>query len=589
MKTKGKVTGIVSNLVTVEVDGPVAENELCYITLGGTRLMAEVIKVKGRNASVQVFESTRGLKNGDAVEFEGKMLEISLGPGLLSSVYDGLQNNLATMDGVFLKRGEYTAPLDHDKLWDFTPMAKPGDKVVAADWLGEVKEGWLPHKIMVPFSFKGTYTVKSVEKAGQYNIDHTVAVLVDENGEEVPVTMVQKWPVKVAIKCYKEKPRPNRIMETGVRVIDTLNPIAEGGTGFIPGPFGCGKTVLQHAIAKQGDADVIVMAACGERANEVVEIFTEFPELIDPHTGRHLMERTTIICNTSNMPVAAREASIYTGVTLAEYYRDMGYDVAIMADSTSRWAEALRELSGRLEEMPAEEGFPAYLASKLSAFYERAGMMQNLNGTEGSVSIIGAVSPQGGDFSEPVTQNTKRFVRCFWGLDKALAYARHFPAIQWLTSYSEYLEDLTPWYREHVSPKFVYDRNQIMAILNQESSLMEIVKLIGSDVLPDDQKLTLEIARVIRLGFLQQNAFHQEDTSVPMEKQFLMMETILYLYEKCRALVNRGMPVSVLKEDNIFERIIAIKYEVPNKELERFDEYHKDIDRFYDNVLERNG
>jgi len=292
---------------------------------------------------------------------------------------------------------------------------------------------------------------------------------------------------------------------------------------------------------------------------------------------------------TSNMPVAAREASIYTGVTLAEYYRDMGYDVAIMADSTSRWAEALRELSGRLEEMPAEEGFPAYLASKLSAFYERAGMMQNLNGTEGSVSIIGAVSPQGGDFSEPVTQNTKRFVRCFWGLDKALAYARHFPAIQWLTSYSEYLEDLTPWYREHVSPKFVYDRNQIMAILNQESSLMEIVKLIGSDVLPDDQKLTLEIARVIRLGFLQQNAFHQEDTSVPMEKQFLMMETILYLYEKCRALVNRGMPVSVLKEDKIFERIIAIKYEVPNKELERFDEYHKDIDRFYDNVLERNG
>ena len=357
----------------------------------------------------------------------------------------------------------------------------------------------------------------------------------------------------------------------------------------VPGGFGTGKTMTQHQIAKWSDADIIIYIGCGERGNEMTQVLEDFSKLIDPKSGNLMMDRTTLIANTSNMPVAAREASIYTGVTLAEYYRDMGYDVAIMADSTSRWAEALRELSGRLEEMPAEEGFPAYLASKLSAFYERAGMMQNLNGTEGSVSIIGAVSPQGGDFSEPVTQNTKRFVRCFWGLDKALAYARHFPAIQWLTSYSEYLEDLTPWYREHVSPKFVYDRNQIMAILNQESSLMEIVKLIGSDVLPDDQKLTLEIARVIRLGFLQQNAFHQEDTSVPMEKQFLMMETILYLYEKCRALVNRGMPVSVLKEDKIFERIIAIKYEVPNKEPERFDEYHKDIDRFYDNVLERNG
>ena len=589
MKTLGKVTGIVSNLVTVEVDGPVAENELCYITLGGTKLMAEVIKVKGKNASVQVFESTRGLKNGDSVEFEGKMLEISLGPGLLSSVYDGLQNNLTTMEGVFLKRGEYTAPLDNTKLWDFTPMVNPGDKVVAADWLGEVKEGWLPHKIMVPFSFKGTYTVKSIVAAGQYNIDHTIAVLTDESGEDVPVTMVQKWPVKVAIKCYKEKPRPNKIMETGVRVIDTLNPIAEGGTGFIPGPFGCGKTVLQHAIAKQGDADVIVMAACGERANEVVEIFTEFPELIDPHTGRHLMERTTIICNTSNMPVAAREASIYTGITLAEYYRDMGYHAAMMADSTSRWAEALREMSGRLEEMPAEEGFPAYLASRLSAFYERAGMMRNLNGTEGSVTIIGAVSPQGGDFSEPVTQNTKRFVRCFWGLDKSLSYARHFPAIHWLTSYSEYVNDLSSWYMDNVDQKFVDYRNRLMALLTQESSLMEIVKLIGSDVLPDDQKLVLEIARVIRLGFLQQNAFHKEDTSVPLKKQFKMMEIILYLYKKSKTLISMGMPMSVLKEDPIFDRIISIKYDVPNDRLDLFDTYKKDIDTFYDKVLEKNG
>ena len=321
----------------------------------------------------------------------------------------------------------------------------------------------------------------------------------------------------------------------------------------------------------------------------MTQVLEDFSKLIDPKSGNLMMDRTTLIANTSNMPVAAREASIYTGVTVAEYYRDMGYDVAIMADSTSRWAEALRELSGRLEEMPAEEGFPAYLASKLSAFYERAGMMQNLNGTEGSVSIIGAVSPQGGDFSEPVTQNTKRFVRCFWGLDKSLAYARHFPAIHWLTSYSEYLEDLTPWYRDNVSAKFVSDRNQLMAILNQESSLMEIVKLIGSDVLPDDQKLTLEIARVIRLGFLQQNAFHAEDTCVPMSKQFNMMEIILYLYEKCRSLVNQGMPVSVLKEDNIFERVIAIKYDVPNNKPEMFDQYKADIDRFYDNVLERNG
>ncbi|MBO7397046.1 MAG: V-type ATP synthase subunit A, partial [Bacteroidales bacterium] len=355
MKTKGTVTGIVSNLVSVRVDGPVSENEICYIDLAGVRMMAEVIKVNGDTASVQVFESTRGLKGGDSVEFEGRMLEATLGPGLLSSVYDGLQNNLATMDSVFLRRGEYTDPLDHEKLWDFTPLVKSGDSVVAADWLGEVKEGWLPHKIMVPFSFSGTYTVKSVKEAGSYNVDTEIAVLTDEKGDDHSVTMVQKWPVKIAIKGYREKPRPDRIMETGVRVIDTLNPIAEGGTGFIPGPFGCGKTVLQHAIAKQGDADVIVMAACGERANEVVEIFTEFPELIDPHTGRHLMERTTIICNTSNMPVAAREASVYTAMTICEYYRAMGLKCLLLADSTSRWAQALREMSNRMEELPGAD------------------------------------------------------------------------------------------------------------------------------------------------------------------------------------------------------------------------------------------
>ena len=424
--------------------------------------------------------------------------------------------------------------------------------------------------------------------SGQYKIDDVVMKIETADGEIVECTLTQKWPIKQARPVTKRLPISMPLV-TGQRVIDTLFPIAKGGTAAIPGGFGTGKTMTQHQLAKWCDADIIVYVGCGERGNEMTQVLEEFRELIDPKSNKPLTDRTVLIANTSNMPVAAREASIYTGVTLAEYYRDMGYHVAIMADSTSRWAEALREISGRLEEMPAEEGFPAYLPSRLSQFYERAGYMNNLNGTKGSVTIIGAVSPQGSDFSEPVTQNTKRFVRCFWGLDKALAYARHFPAIHWLTSYSEYLEDLTPWYRDHVSPKFVADRNQLMAILNQESSLMEIVKLIGSDVLPDDQKLTLEIARVIRLGFLQQNAFHQEDTCVPMEKQFEMMEIILYLYEKSKALINRGMPVSVLKEDNIFERIISIKYDVPNNQLDKFEQYRKDIDAFYDKVLEKNG
>ena len=368
------------------------------------------------------------------------MLEVTLGPGLLSSVYDGLQNNLATMEDVFLKRGEYTDPLDHKKLWDFTPIAKPGDKVIAADWLGEVKEGWLPHKIMVPFSFKGEYTVKSVEAAGQYNVDHVIAVLLDADGEEVPVTMTQKWPVKVAVKAYREKPRPEKIMETGVRVIDTFNPIAEGGTGFIPGPFGCGKTVLQHAIAKQGEADVIVMAACGERANEVVEIFTEFPELIDPHTGRHLMERTTIICNTSNMPVAAREASVYTAMTICEYYRAMGLKCLLLADSTSRWAQALREMSNRMEELPGADAFPVDLSAIISNFYARAGMVVLNNGQTGAVTFIGTVSPAGGNLKEPVTESTKKAARCFYALEQNRADQKRYPAVNPIDSYSKYLE-----------------------------------------------------------------------------------------------------------------------------------------------------
>ena len=519
------------------------------------------------------------MRVGDEAEFQGHMLEVTLGPGMLSRNYDGLQNDLDKMEGVFLKRGDYTFALDNDKMWDFKPLAKAGDTVSAGDWLGEVDENFQPHKIMVPFKFEGSYIVKSVVPAGQYTINDTMAVLTDENGTDVNVTMIQKWPVKKAITCYKEKPRPFKLLETGVRTIDTVNPIVEGGTGFIPGPFGTGKTVLQHAISKQAEADIVIIAACGERANEVVEVFTEFPELVDPHTGRKLMERTIIIANTSNMPVAAREASVYTAMTLAEYYRDMGYDVAIMADSTSRWAEALRELSGRLEEMPAEEGFPAYLASRLSAFYERAGMMQTLNGATGSVSIIGAVSPQGGDFSEPVTQNTKRFVRCFWALDKSLAYARHYPAINWNTSYSEYVNDLSAWYYDNAGPEFMNYRDELCSILLEENSLMEIVKLIGADVLPDDQKLVMEVARVIRVGFLQQNAFHKEDTYVPLAKQMKMMEITLYLYHKCREVVAKQVPISKITKLGLFDKLVKIKYDVPNDRLDMFDGYRTEIDK----------
>ena len=583
MKTKGKVTGIVSNLVTVEVDGPVAENELCYITLGGTRLMAEVIKVKGRNASVQVFESTRGLKNGDAVEFEGKMLEISLGPGLLSSVYDGLQNNLATMDGVFLKRGEYTAPLDHDKLWDFTPMAKPGDKVVAADWLGEVKEGWLPHKIMVPFSFKGTYTVKSIEKVGQYNIDHTVAVLVDENGEEVPVTMVQKWPVKVAIKCYKEKPRPNRIMETGVRVIDTLNPIAEGGTGFIPGPFGCGKTVLQHAIAKQGDADVIVMAACGERANEVVEIFTEFPELIDPHTCRHLMERTTIICNTSNMPVAAREASVYTAMTICEYYRAMGLKCLLLADSTSRWAQALREMSNRMEELPGADAFPVDLSAIISSFYARSGMVVLNNGKTGAVTFIGTVSPAGGNLKEPVTESTKKAARCFYALEQNRADQKRYPAVNPIDSYSKYLEypEIREFLDEKIEAGWADKVSKAKNIIRQGRDAAEQINILGDDGVPMSYHETFWKSELLDFVFLQQDAFDAVDSLCGLERQKFMLNLILDIcgrqfefenFEECR---------------NFFKEMINDLRQMNYTEFhsEAFEKYNSQLSK----LLEENG
>ena len=545
MATTGKVTGIVSNLVTVQTSGPVAENELCHINLAGTELLAEVIKVNGDKASVQVFESTRGLKNGDTVTFLGKMLEATLGPGLLSSVYDGLQNNLVTMEGVFLKRGEYTDPLDHEALWDFTPLAKEGDGVVAADWLGEVKEGWLPHKIMVPFSFKGSYTVKSVAAAGQYRIDDTIAVLCDARGEEIPVTMVQKWPVKVAVKGYREKPRPQKLMETGVRCIDTFNPIAEGGTGFIPGPFGCGKTVLQHAIAKQGEADVIVMAACGERANEVVEIFTEFPELIDPHTGRKLMERTTIICNTSNMPVAAREASVYTAMTICEYYRAMGLRCMLLADSTSRWAQALREMSNRMEELPGADAFPVDLSAIISNFYSRAGMVVLNNGQTGAVTFIGTVSPAGGNLKEPVTESTKKAARCFYALEQNRADQKRYPAVNPIDSYSKYLEypEIREYLDEKVEKGWVEKVNKAKVLVRRGKEMSEQINILGDDGVPMSYHETFWKSELVDFAFLQQDAFDPVDSVTPMERQRYMLDLILSIcdkdfgfddFEKCR-------------------------------------------------------
>ena len=534
MKTTGIVTGIVSNLVTVLVDGPVAENEICYIDLAGVKMMAEVIKVNGKYASVQVFESTRGLRNGDKVEFEGRMLEVTLGPGLLSSVYDGLQNDLTTMESVFLRRGEYTDPLNHETLWDFTPIAKPGDKVIAADWLGEVKEGWLPHKIMVPFSFRGEFTVKSVVPAGQYNIDTVVAVLTNADGEDVNVTMTQKWPVKVAIKGYREKPRPNRIMETGVRVIDTLNPIAEGGTGFIPGPFGCGKTVLQHAIAKQGDADVIVMAACGERANEVVEIFTEFPELIDPHTGRHLMERTTIICNTSNMPVAAREASVYTAMTLCEYYRAMGLKCLLLADSTSRWAQALREMSNRMEELPGADAFPVDLSAIISNFYARAGMVVLNNGQTGAVTFIGTVSPAGGNLKEPVTESTKKAARCFYALEQNRADQKRYPAVSPLDSYSKYLEypEIEEYLDETVEPGWVGKVKTAKNIIRRGKEASEQINILGDDGVPMSYHVNFWKSELVDFVILQQDAFDAIDALCPLERQRYMLDLVLDICDR---------------------------------------------------------
>ena len=588
MSKTGVICGINGPIVHVKGDAGFTMNEMVYV--GHENLVGEVIGLKAGDTIIQVYEETAGIRPGELVTGTGAPVSVTLAPGILTNIFDGIErplSEIAKSGGAYISRGVNVSALDTEKKWKTHITVKKGDRVYGGTILAEVPETpAILHKVMVPPDKEG-YVLDVVED-GEYTINDPLVTIQHLDGTEEKLTMTQKWPIRVARPTAKRFPATQPLV-TGQRILDTLFPLAKGGTAAIPGGFGTGKTMTQHQIAKWSDANIIIYIGCGERGNEMTQVLEEFSELIDPKTGNPLMDRTTLIANTSNMPVAAREASLYSGLTLAEYYRDMGYHVAIMADSTSRWAEALRELSGRLEEMPAEEGFPAYLASKLSAFYERAGMMQNLNGTEGSVTIIGAVSPQGGDFSEPVTQNTKRFVRCFWGLDKSLAYARHFPAISWLTSYSEYLNDLGPWYTEHVDKKFVDYRNQIVYLLSQESSLMEIVKLIGGDVLPDDQKLILEIAKVIRVGFLQQNAFHKDDTCVPMEKQFKMMEIILYLYRKSRSLISMGMPMSVLKEDPIFDQVIAIKYDVANDNLAMLDDYKKKIDAFYDGVIERNA
>ena len=528
-KTTGKVVSIISNLVLVRIEGDVFQNEICYIFLGEEKLMAEVIKIIGDIAYVQVFESTRGLKPGSKVEFEGHMLEVELGPGLLSKNFDGLQNDLDKMEGVFLKRGLYTPALENDKKWAFTPLAKVGDKVIAGDWLGNVKENWLDHKIMVPFKFEGEYTVETIVEEGEYTINDVIAALKDKEGKTHDVTMVQKWPVKLAVKAYKNKPRPYRLLETGIRVIDTMNPILEGGTGFIPGPFGTGKTVLQHSLAKHANADIIIMAACGERANEVVEIFAEFPHLEDPRTGRSLYERTTIIANTSNMPVAAREASVYTAMTIGEYYRAMGLKVFLLADSTSRWAQALREMSNRLEELPGQDAFPMDLSAIIAGFYARAGIVYLNNGETGSVTFIGTVSPAGGNLKEPVTESTKKAARCFYALSQNRADSKRYPAIDTLDSYSKYLEypEFLEYAKDKLDENWVNLVNEARNILVRGKEMEEQINILGDDSVPISYHIDMWKSEFIDFIILQQDAFDKIDGNTSLERQEVMLKKVI--------------------------------------------------------------
>lgn len=582
---QGTIYGI--NGPVVYVKGSREFGMLQTVRVGNERLMGEVIGITDAYTIVQVYESTTGLKPGEPVTSMGVPLSVTLGPGIIGNIFDGIERPLLAVEqksGAFLDRGLNVPSLSTEKKWEVTPIVAVDDAVQPGDVIATVPEtSLITHKIMVP---AGVYGKVAEIYGGSHTITETIAVIEQNDGTKKEMTMTQTWPIRTPRPYTARKPI-DRPLVTGQRIIDTLLPIAKGGTAAVPGGFGTGKTMTQHQLAKWCDADIIIYIGCGERGNEMTQVLEDFSKLIDPKSGRPLMDRTALIANTSNMPVAAREASIYTGITLAEYYRDMGYHVAVMADSTSRWAEALREISGRLEEMPAEEGFPAYLASRLAGFYERAGYVENQNGTEGSVTIIGAVSPQGGDFSEPVTQNTKRFVRCFWALDRSLAYARHYPAINWLTSYSEYLDDLADWYDENVSPDFFALRGEIAKILQDESKLMEIVKLIGEDVLHDEQKLTLEIAKVIRQGFLQQNAYHPSDTYVPLEKQYRMMQLILYVNEKAKDIVSRQIPISYLRQSGIFEDIIKVKYDIGNDELEKFDTYRQRVDAIYQELLQK--
>lgn len=532
--TKGVVKAIIENLVQVEVSGPVSQNEICFIELDSVKLMAEVIKVLGNIAYTQVFESTRGLMPGAKVEFTKHMLEVKLGPGMLSKSYDGLQNDLNKMDGIFLQRGDYTDPLDEDSVWDFTPILKEGDKVSSGDWLGTVPESWISHKIMVPFSFEGEYTIKTIAKSGNYKLTDAIAVLLDEDGNEIEVNMIQRWPVKIPIKSYVEKPRPFRLMETGVRTLDTLNPMVEGGTGFIPGPFGAGKTVLQHSISKNADADLIIFAACGERANEVVEIFVEFPQLDDPRTGRKLMERTIIICNTSNMPVAAREASVYTAMTIAEYYRNMGLKVLLLADSTSRWAQALREMSNRMEELPGPDAFPMDLTAIVSNFYARAGYVYLNNGETGSITFIGTVSPAGGNLKEPVTESTKKAARCFYALSQSRADSKRYPAVDPIDSYSKYLEysEVVEYLNKNINPGWVDSVLRTKDILLRGREAQEQINILGDDGVPLAYHDRYWKSELLDRVILQQDGFDDVDASTPMKRQEFMLNLLLDLCDK---------------------------------------------------------
>ena len=578
----GTIYGINGPVIKVRGNHPFQMLEM--VMVGHDRLVGEVIRILKNETIVQVYENTTGLKTGEPVVSTGKPLTVKLGPGIIGNVFDGIERPLVKIaedTGIYIKRGSVMNNLDTEKLWDVKMLVKPGDYLNQGEIFAEVKETEsVNHKIMIPPGIKGE--VIEVAEDGPYNIEKTIVKVRDEKKIH-NLTLIQEWPVREPRPYYRRLPLDIPLI-TGQRVIDTLFPLAKGGTAAIPGGFGTGKTLTQHQLAKWADADIIVYVGCGERGNEITEVLEDFPKLIDPRNARPLMERTVLIGNTSNMPVAAREASIYTGITLAEYYRDMGYDVAIMADSTSRWAEALREISGRLEEMPAEEGFPAYLPSRLSEFYERAGRVENFNKTFGSVSIIGAVSPQGGDFSEPVTQNTKRFIRCFWALDKALAYTRHYPAVNWTNSYSEYSDELSGWYNENAHPEFMNKKALLSRILQEEGKLLDIVKLIGSDILPDEQKLVLETARAIRQGFLQQNAYHEQDAYVPVQKQYLMMDSILRFYEKATKLVSLGIPVSVIRKSGVFEELIRIKYNISNEDPGAFDQLNMKLEKRLDEI-----